>query len=135
MAHKHIVYMMLVDTAVRVGDEAAIREYAPLLEELAVRDDHRPYLAIAHRAWGVAHHLAGETSAAEERLKQALELFEELQSHWQIGRTLYDLGELALARSEKEAAKDYFSRALISFEQMNANPDISRTASMLETIN
>jgi tetratricopeptide (TPR) repeat protein len=135
MAHKHIVYMMLVDTAAREGDEAALREYAPLLEELALRDDHRPYLAVAHRAWGVAHRLAGEYSAAEERLKQALELFEELQSRWQIGRTLFVLGELALATSEKEAAGDYFSRAQEMFEEMGAGPDVARTTSVLETIN
>lgn len=134
MAHKHIVYMMLVDTAAQQGDEAALREFTPLLEELAVRDDHRPYLAIAHRAWGVAHRLAGEFAEAEERFKQALGLFEDLALHWQIGRTQFALGELALASSDKNAANEYFSLALASFEQMGAIPYISRTRAELETL-
>jgi hypothetical protein len=50
MAHEHIVYMMLTDSAAHSGDESSVRKYAPLLEELATRDNHRPYMAIAHRA-------------------------------------------------------------------------------------
>ena len=135
MAHEHIVYMMLVDSAARAGDETGIRSYVSRLEELATRDDHRPYLAVAHRAWGIAHRMAGEYTEAEVHLKQALEMFEELGSYWQIGRTLFALGELALSKSEIEAAGDYFSRALVAFEGMNAEPDISRTNAMLESLN
>ena len=104
MAHEHIVYMMLVDSAVRAGDETTIRRYVPKLEELALRDDHRPYLAVAHRAWGVAHRLSGEYQEAETRLEKALEIFEELGTRWQIGRTLFGLGELAMAKLWANAA-------------------------------
>ena len=73
------------------------------LEKLASRDNHRLYLAIAHRALGVGHRLAGEHAAAETRLKQALELFTKLGARWQIGRTLFELGELNLdAIAEKD---------------------------------
>ena len=134
MAHEHIVYMMLVDSAARVGDEAGIRRNVPQLEELAARDDHQPYLAVAHRAWGIAHRLAGEYSEAEVRLNQALDLFNELEIRWQVGRTLFELGELALARSEPEAAGDFFSRAMDAFEEMGAAPDATRTNAMLESL-
>jgi tetratricopeptide (TPR) repeat protein len=134
MAHEHIVYMMLVDSAVRAGDEKTIRQFAPKLEELALRDDHRPYLAVAHRAWGVAHRLSGEYTEAETRLEKALEIFEELGTRWQIGRTLFELGELAMDRSNGEAAQDYFSQAQDLFEELGAGPDVSRTASVLEAI-
>jgi tetratricopeptide (TPR) repeat protein len=135
MAHEHIVYMMLVDSAAQAGDEAAIRRFAPQLEELATRDDHQPYLAIAHRAWGISHRLAGEFPAAQDRLDQALDLFEELELGWQVGRTLNELGELALAKSENDAAGDYFARALASFEQMDAASDISRTNARMKSLN
>ena len=135
MAHEHIVYMMLVDSAARAGDEAGIRRYVSQLEELATRDDHRPYLAVAHRARGIAHRLAGEYTEAEVRLKQALEMFEELGSYWQIGRTLFALGELTLAKPEMEAAGDYFSRALVAFEGMGAKSDVSRAKAMLDSLN
>ena len=132
MAHKHIIYMMLADTAAQVGDEAAIREYAPLLEELANRDDHQPYLAIAHRVWGVAYRLAGEYAEAEARLDRALELFDELKFRWQYGRTLFELGQLAYAKAEADAAQDYFSQARVVFEEMGAIPDVTRTNEVIE---
>lgn len=87
MAHDHDVHMVLTDSAMQLRDVDALRRYAPRLEELARRDDHRLYLAIAHRAWGVAHRLAGEHAQATTRLNQALELFVELETRWQIGRT------------------------------------------------
>jgi len=43
---------------------------------------------------GVAHRLAGETTEAEARLKQVLALFSSLSTRWQLGRTLFELGEL-----------------------------------------
>lgn len=132
MAHEHDTFAMLADTAMQQRDVAALRQYAPRLEELATRDDHKLYLAIAHRAWGVAHRLAGENEAAEARLKQALELFEGLETRWQIGCTLAELGEVALARSDSEAARDYFSRALATFEALQAVPDWERTREVLE---
>lgn len=135
MAHEHIVYMMLVDAAARVGDEDAIRMYAPLLEELVLRDDHKPYLAIAHRAWGIAHRFAGKYDEAEIRLNQALEIFESMRASWQIGRTQFELGELALAQTDGAAAHSYFMIAQTHFEEMGAEPDIARTAALLEKLN
>ena len=134
MAHKHIVYMMLVDSAARVGDEGTIRKFVPKLEELAVRDDHKPYLAIAHRAWGVAHRLAGEYFDAESRLEKALEIFEDLELRWQVNRTLFEMGELAMAMTDGGAAQSYFSRAQEGFEEMGARPDLIRTQSKIETL-
>jgi hypothetical protein len=84
IAHEHDTYAILVDTAVAQRDGAALKQYSPRLEELARRDDHKLYLAIAHRARGVAHRLAGEHAEAEARLHQALELFAGLETRWQI---------------------------------------------------
>ncbi|MGW8224372.1 MAG: hypothetical protein ACWGOY_01480 [Anaerolineales bacterium] len=132
MAHEHIVYMMLVDSASRAADESAIRKYTPRLEELAIRDDHKPYLAVAHRAWGIVHRLAGEYKKAAERLDSALSIFEELEMPWQTGRTLYELGELAMAQTEGGVAHGYFTRAQEMFEELGAKPDIARTTAKLE---
>jgi tetratricopeptide (TPR) repeat protein len=134
MAHEHIVYMMLVDSATRAGDEDTIRNFVPKLEELALRDDHKPYLAVAHRAWGVAHRLAGEYSDAETRLEQALELFEEIGTRWQVGRTLFEMGELAMAKINGGAAHSYFSRAQDVFEEIGAKPDMMRTKAKIESL-
>jgi tetratricopeptide (TPR) repeat protein len=135
MAHEHIVYMMLVDAAARAEDVAGIQKYAPRLEELAVRDDHKPYLAVVQRAWGIAHRIRGEYEEADARLQTALAIFEELESSWQIGRTLFELGESALAQTDGAAAHSYFILAQTRFEELGAQPDIARTAVILEDLN
>ena len=132
MAHEHSVYMMLAEAAVQAGDEPTLRKYAPLLEDLALRDQHRPYLAVAQRAWGVAHRLAGDYPEAETRLKKALELFEELGTRWQIGRACEELAALAAARSDSLRAQAQLTRALSAFQAMGARPDVERIQQALE---
>lgn len=126
---------MLADVAAQQRDLAALRHYAPLAEKLASRYGHVLYQAITHRAWGVAHRLAGEHTEANVRLNQALELFQTLDTRWQIGRTLSELGELAAARAETTTARDYYSRALTAFEEMKAVPDAARVRAALAALN
>jgi len=130
----HDIYAILVDMAVLQRDEAGIRQYTPQAEELAMRYGHTLYQAIAHRAWGVAHRLAGEYTEAEARLTQALDLFSGLNTRWQIGRTLFELGELAAAQTNIAKARDHFTRALAAFEAMRAAPDVARTRAALERV-
>ncbi len=134
MAHKHIVYMMLVDAAVIARDVPTILQYAPLLEELAIKDDHQPYLAIAHRAFGIAHRLTGEYDQSEERLLKALNIFESLGAPWQIGRTLAELGELAVARNQNDTSQEFFRGALKAFEEIKAVPEIEKTKAAIDNI-
>ena len=131
----HILYAALADAAAQQQDEAALRKYAPLAEALAQRYNHRLYQAVAHRAWGVAHRLAGEYSQAAGRLSQALILFQELDTRWQLGRTWLELGALAGAQSEPIKARDCFERALGLFEAMRAGPDADCTRAALEALN
>lgn len=134
MAHKHIIYMMLADSAAQLHDIAALQRYSSLLEELATQDNHRPYLAVAHRSWGIMCRLNEEFAEAKVRLVQALELFEELQAHWQIGRTLVELAELSQVQSDAASARDYFSRALAEFEMLQALPAIEQTQAALKSL-
>ena len=55
----------------------------------------------------MAHRLAGELAESEERLNQALDMFEALQTDWQLGRTLLEFAELELARSDQPSACKY----------------------------
>jgi tetratricopeptide (TPR) repeat protein len=135
MAHDHEIYMTLADTAVEMRDANALQKYAPHLEKLADRDKHKLYLAIAYRALGVGHRLENKHAEAETRLKQALELFTKLGTRWQIGRTLFELGELKLAQSEeKNKAIEYYSQALGSFEEIQAVPNAERTRAALNSL-
>jgi len=127
----HDLYAMLADAASREGDLPALQRYAPLAEERAVRYDHRLYRATAHRALGVAHRLAGEHGRAQARLQQALELFVELGTNWQTGRTYFELGAVARAQSDTAAATRHFTDALSEFERQGAGPDVIRTQAAL----
>ena len=133
MAHDHEIYMTLADIAVEMRDANALQKYAPQLENLAERDEHKLYLAIACRALGVWHRLQHENAEAETRLKQALELFTKLGARWQIGRTLFELGELSLELSKKKA-REYFAQALGSFEEIQALPNAERTRAALNSL-
>lgn len=132
--HDNELYSMFADLAVQQRDEVTLRHYAPLAEETADRDGHILHQASAHRAWGVLHRLQGEYTAAECRLNEALALFQYLGTRWQIGRTLYELGDLARDRTDSVGARDYFSRALGSFEAMKAVPDILQTQAALASL-
>ena len=70
----------------------------------------------------------------QDRLDQALVLFQKLETRWQIGRTLSELGELAIAQKDGTAARGYYTQALASFEEMKAVPDINRTLAALESL-
>ena len=132
--HDNELYSMFVDLAVLQRDEATLRQYAPLAEETALHDGHILCQAVAHRAWGVMHRLDGKYAQAENRLHQALELFEGLETRWQIGRTLFELAEVAQARADPVEARDYFSLALAAFEEIGAVPDMARTQAALESL-
>lgn len=134
MAHDHDVYMLLADSAAQLRNTEVIRQYTPRLEELALRDNHKPYLAIANRAWGVAHRIANELNDAETRLEKALALFEELGTRWQIGITLVELAELALARLDLTRARDYYLKAITEFELLESGPDLGRAQKALNAV-
>lgn len=127
-------YALLADAAAQQKDPVGLQKYAPLAEESAASIDHKLFLAIAHRSWGVAHTLAGDYFQAEARLMQALEIFTGYPAPWQIGRTLFELGELARVRMETEQARNYFLRALNAFEDLQAAPYAKRSRDALETL-
>ena len=125
---------MLADAASQQRDLDAIRHYAPLAEELAVRDDHKLYRAMAHRALAVAHRLVGEYADAETRLHHALDLFQPLGTRWQIGRTLFEWGELDHARRNSASARDYFYRALSEFDSLGAAVDSANARARIQDL-
>jgi tetratricopeptide (TPR) repeat protein len=134
MAHEHELYLLLADAAAERRDLAALREHAPRLEELALCDDHRLYLGIAQRAWAVTHWLSGEYEPAQARLERALELFRQLDTRWQAGRTHRLAGEIHVESSNLEEARRQFGLALEAFEAMKAIPDLERTRAALRAL-
>jgi tetratricopeptide (TPR) repeat protein len=134
MAHDHHVYMLLADAAAQCRDAAALNRYVPRLRELAERDGHQLYLGIARRAEGVARRLAGNLDDAQVCLEQAAEIFSQLETSWQLGRTHMELAELEQARANPAAAKAHLSRALGAFESLGAATDAERAREALKAL-
>lgn len=92
--------------AVRQGQHA---EADLLLEWAASFNPHDPDI-LYHQ--GISHFKKGELDEAERLLKRAISIFDEhLQSH-------FALGELMLARGDKERAKEYFSTVSLNGNRM-----------------
>jgi tetratricopeptide (TPR) repeat protein len=130
----HDLYAMLADAAVQQRNPNGMLKYAPLLEEEALDLDHSLYLAVAHRAWGVAHRLKGDFEEAEARLGLARELFRDLDTRWQLGRTHFELGELAAARSDPSLAVEQYTASLKLHEEMGALPDAAKTRAAMASL-
>jgi hypothetical protein len=128
----HDLYATLADAAALQRDESGLRQYAPLAEHSAAQVGHVLYQGIAHRAWGVLHALSTDYAASNMRLKQALALFEQLDTRWQLGRTLFELGDIARAQALDSAARDYYKRSLALFESMKAAPAATQVRAALE---
>jgi tetratricopeptide (TPR) repeat protein len=129
---EHDIYAMLADVAAQQRDDTSLQKYAPLAEEFASRYDHQLYQAIAHRAWGVMYRLTGQYAESKIRLEQASKIFRKMNTRWQIGRTLFELGELSISRADVSTARDHFTRALSAFETLGALPDAARTREKLK---
>src|SRR5688500_18462584 len=135
MAHDHGIYMSLADIAMETRAASALHKSAPQLVEWADRANHTRSLAIAQRALGVAYRVGDRHIEARTRLKQALDLFTKLGARWQMGRTLFELGEWNLAQPEKRIqAREYFSLALNLFEEIQAVPNAERTRAVLNSL-
>jgi hypothetical protein len=124
----------LADVAAERRDADGLRQFAPLLEELAMRDEHIPYLGIARRALGVAHLLRREYAAAHAQFSRALQAFASLGMRWQTGRTHLELGDLAFRQLDQPTARSHWERAVSEFEALGAKRYIERSRAALHSL-
>jgi tetratricopeptide (TPR) repeat protein len=128
------MHAMAVDAAARSGDESGLESYLAVAEESAARAKHNLYIAVARRARGISYRLTGEYDDASEQLAAAVDEFRALDTQWQIGRTLLELGEVEQNRGNADLARTHFSEALTAFEGLNADPDAARARAALEAL-
>lgn len=128
------MYAMAVDAAARAEDEDGLSRYLSLAEGAAQRADHKLYIAVARRARGVAHRIAGEWDLAAGPLKAATDEFRALDTKWQIGRTLLELGEVERGRENSGVSMEHFAEALSAFETLGADPDAHLARAALESL-
>lgn len=128
------MYVMAVDGAARAQDEDRLSQYLSDAEESAEHANHTLYKAVVRRARGVAHRLAGEWDEAADQLAAAADEFRALDTPWQIGRTLLELGEVEQGRENIELARGHYLEALTAFEGLGAAPDSERARTAMESL-
>jgi len=128
------MHAMAVDAAARSRDPNGLESYLDVAEESAARANHVLYAAVARRARGISHHLAGEFDEAAEQLGAAADQFRAIDTPWQVGRTLMELGEVEQQRGKVDLAREHYSEALAAFEGLGAAPDADRARSALESL-
>ncbi len=128
------MHAMAVDAAARSQDQERLSQYLPVAEGAAARADHTLYMAVARRARGVGHRLAGEWNQASDQLAAAVEEFRALDTPWQIGLTLLELGEVEHSRGNTDLAGEHYSQALTAFEGLGAVPYKERARAALESL-
>lgn len=114
----HEVYVLLADIGAMHKDKELLSAYALRSDEISLSLNHHLYHAIALRALAILDWLDHDFARAEERLKESWRLFQRLETHWQIGRTLYDLGELSAVMGKHDEAETYFTQAQAAFRIM-----------------
>jgi len=114
----HEVYVLLADIGAMHRDRELLSAYAFRSDEISLSLNHLLYHAITLRALAILDWLDHDFVRAEERLKESCQLFQQLETHWQIGRTLYDLGELSAGMGKHDEAKSYFTQAQAAFRIM-----------------
>ena len=82
---------------------AEVEARADTVLSMARRSGARKELAQAHRALGIHHTSLRRWPEAEQQLTQALGIYRELDTRWEVGRTLYHLG---LLHHRRHAADD-----------------------------
>ena len=124
----------MVDAAERSGNREVLQQVVASATETAERYDHRLYLGIAQRAWGLLHLLEGEMDQAAERLESAYRHFKDLRANWQLGRTLIRMGELAEKAGRRAEAAERAREAQALFKGIQAADDLQRAISMIERL-
>ena len=128
----HEIYVLLADVAAEKRDETMLGMYAPQAEAISARLKHTLYRAIALRSLGVLDELHGRTVLAEARLKESYDLFQKLEARWQMGRTLFELGQLSAVVGRSKEASEYFAQAANELESLGARPLLERVRTFME---
>lgn len=121
-----------IEAAVRANDPEKLGDYLTTASASDGMAKHPLYNAITARGIGVAKKLSGNNAEAANFLHSALADFQELDTSWQIGRTLLELGEVERSLGNADQAREHFSDAVSAFESLGANPDTERARAGLE---
>jgi DNA-binding CsgD family transcriptional regulator len=122
-----------VDVLLASGDLAAARAAAGELEELSRRLGAPTLRAASAYANGAIALAGGDNREAVGHLRDAWELWQDVPAPYEVARARALLGAAYAAIGDREGARMEIDAAAGVFEQLGAQPDVERVASLLET--
>lgn len=120
-----------IEIALAAGDIEAARGAAAELEEIASIYKTTALLATAASASGALLLAEGEASEAAQKLRRAVELWNEAGAPYEVARARRTLGEAYRADGDESAAIVEWEAAKTAFERLGAVPDADRVAELL----
>jgi hypothetical protein len=99
-----VVHTNLLEVYALEEQGAEVEARADAVLSMARRSGARKELAQAHRALGIHLTSLRRWPEAEQQLTQALGIYRELDTRWEVGRTLYHLGLLHHRRHSRATA-------------------------------
>lgn len=134
------IYRLLGETAIAKSDLDATRTWAQKLDavtkSLTKEPANIPTLQRGEllRFHGMVAAQMQNWKQAEKNFLRSVDIFRELCSRLNVGRSLYQLGQMAFKQGRVEISIRHLEEALRIFEQIGANLDVQRVKSMLETV-
>ena len=98
----------------------------------------RPILAASHFALGLAHAGQEQWDEALSEYQDALTRFQALGQPWDIANTQYEMGLVYSARQgagDSDEARQSFEQALVTFQNLQAEPGMAKVRAALESLN
>ena len=119
-----------VEIMLSAGDVDAAVVACRELEELAQRFESAMLGAMVAHARGAVHLAQGDPRAALGPLRQALDVWQELDAPYEVARTRELIGLACRALGDDETASLELEAARAAFERLRAAPDAARVAAL-----
>ncbi|MBW8011253.1 MAG: protein kinase [Chloroflexi bacterium] len=123
-------------TEIELLDDPSLDAYLDLEKRV---EEETPWdkllLGRIKRLAGVGYSNNREFDLGEDKLNQSSELFEDLGTCWQQGRTLDALGDLYMKQGKKKKAIEKYNLAISLFEGLQARFNIDKTNEKLKALN
>lgn len=121
-------------TELELLDEPSLADLTDLEKKI---EEETPWdkllLGRMKRLVGVGHAKADKFDKGVKKLNQALQLFEDMETHWQQGRMLDALGDLYMKQEESKKAIEAYKQAIALFEGMQAQYNMDKVNKKIES--
>ena len=109
-----------IENLLALGEQERAAALLAELEEQAAATGGRWAAVVAARSRGLLHAAAGELDAADDDLRRAIELQQELHEPFERARTLLVHGTIERRSRKRSAARDSLERARAAFDKLGA---------------